>query len=174
MISLRPAPRKLVFLEYYSRATQSNDWKVKNCSEPLRIPRNADFANLQNLLRARVATLQVCRCIYYNKLKLGGPRFRERDLVYLLRQNIKTIRLSNKLDYKKFDLFKVKRNIKDISYKFHFSFIMRIYPVFYISLLEPADLDTPIGLALEIYLNLQKEVYTVKKIWKIRKYRKIL
>jgi hypothetical protein len=51
---------------------------------------------------------------------------------------------------------------------------MRIYLIFYISLLEPADLDTPAGPALEIYPNLQEKIYTVEKILKMRKYRKIL
>jgi hypothetical protein len=112
--------------------------------------------------------------MYYNKSKLKGPRFREGDLVYLLRRNIKTIRLSNKLDYKKFGLFKVKRNIKNISYEPYLSFIMRIHPVFHISLLESADLDMSIRLIPEIYLNLSKKIYTVEKVFKVRKYRKIL
>jgi hypothetical protein len=92
--------------------------------------------------------------MYYNKSKLKKPRFREGDLVYLLRRNIKIIRLSDKLDYKKFGLFKVKRNIRDISYEFYFLLTMRIHPVFHISLLELADLDTPIGPAPEIYSDL--------------------
>jgi hypothetical protein len=92
--------------------------------------------------------------MYYNKLKLERSRFRERDLVYLLRRNVKTIRLSNKLNYKKFGLFKVKRNIKDINYKLYFPFIMRIYSVFHISLLKSVNSDIPTGPAPEIYLNL--------------------
>jgi hypothetical protein len=63
-------------------------------------------------------------------------------------------RLSNKLNYKKFGPFKVKRNIKDISYEFHLLFTMRIHSIFHISLLEPADLDTPIGPVSEIYPDL--------------------
>jgi hypothetical protein len=92
--------------------------------------------------------------MYYNKLKLKESRFRERDLIYLLRRNIKTIRPNNKLDYKKFGPFKVKRNIKNISYEFYLSLTMRIYPIFHIFLLELADLDTPAGPVSEIYLNL--------------------
>jgi hypothetical protein len=38
-------------------------------------------------------------------------------MVYLLRHNIKITRLNNKLDSKKIDLFKIKRNIRDISFK---------------------------------------------------------
>jgi hypothetical protein len=112
--------------------------------------------------------------MYYNKSKLEGPRFREGDLVYLLRRNIKIIRLSDKLDYKTFGPFKVKRNIKDISYELHFLFIMRIYLVFYISLLELADLSILTGLALEVYSDLQEEVYVVKKVFKVRRYRRTL
>jgi hypothetical protein len=92
--------------------------------------------------------------MYYNKSKLKEPRFREGDLVYLLRKNIKTTRPSDKLDYKKFGPFKIKRNIKNISYELHLSFTIRIYPIFHISLLELADSDTPTEPAFEIYPNL--------------------
>jgi hypothetical protein len=92
--------------------------------------------------------------MYYNKSKLKRSRFREEDLVYLLRKNIKTIKLSNKLDYKKFGPFKVKRNIKNINYELHFLLTIKIYPVFHISLLKLTDPDTPIGPAPEIYSNL--------------------
>ena len=92
--------------------------------------------------------------MYYNKSKLEESRFREGDLVYLLRRNIKTIRFSNKLDHKKFGLFKVKRNIKDISYELHLSLTIRIYPIFYIFLLELADLNTPADPASEIHFDL--------------------
>jgi hypothetical protein len=92
--------------------------------------------------------------MYYNKSKLGGPRFREGDLVYLLRRNIKTTRPNDKLDHKKFGPFKVKRNIKNISYELYLLLIIRIYSIFHISLLEPADPDTLTGPASEIYPDL--------------------
>jgi hypothetical protein len=92
--------------------------------------------------------------MYYNKSKLEGPRFREGDLIYLLRRNIKIIRPSNKLNHKKFGPFKVKRNIKDINYEFYFPLTIRIHPIFYIFLLEPANLDTSAGPAPEIHLDL--------------------
>jgi hypothetical protein len=92
--------------------------------------------------------------MYYNKSKLERSRFRERDLIYLLRRNIKIIRPSNKLDHKKFGSFKVKRNIKNISYKLYLLSTIRIYPIFHISLLELANPDTSIRLAPEIYPNL--------------------
>jgi hypothetical protein len=112
--------------------------------------------------------------MYYNKSKFGKSRFREEDLVYLLRRNIKTIRPSNKFNYKKFGPFRVKRNIKNINYKLHLLPTIRIYLIFHISLLELADLNTPARPAPEIYLDLQEEIYTVKKVFKVKKYRKTL
>jgi hypothetical protein len=88
--------------------------------------------------------------LYANKSRLGKSRLRGGDLVYLLRRNIKIIRLSDKLDLKKIGPFKIKRNIRDISFEFKLSPIMRIHPIFYISLLEPAYLDTPKGLTPEL------------------------
>jgi hypothetical protein len=79
--------------------------------------------------------------LYANKSRLGKLYFREKNLVYLLRRNIKTTKLSDKLDLKKIGLFKVKRNIRDISFEFKFPLIIKIYPIFYISLLEPAYPD---------------------------------
>jgi hypothetical protein len=92
--------------------------------------------------------------LYANKSKLGRSRFREKNLVYLLRRNIKTIRPSDKLDLKKIGLFKVKRNIRNISFEFELSLTMRIYSVFHISLLEPAYLNISEGPALELDLEI--------------------
>jgi hypothetical protein len=90
---------------------------------------------------------------YANKLKLESPRLREGDIVYLLRRNIKITRSNNKLDSKKIGPFKIKRNIRDISFKLQLPLIMRIYLIFYISLLKPTHPDTLKRLTLEIDLE---------------------
>jgi hypothetical protein len=92
--------------------------------------------------------------MYYNKSKFKRSRFRERDLVYLLRRNIKIIRLNNKLNHKKFGSFKIKRNIKDINYELYFLLTIKIHSIFHISLLELANPNTSAGPAPEIYLDL--------------------
>jgi hypothetical protein len=88
--------------------------------------------------------------LYANKSRLEKPHLRKRDLIYLLRRNIKITRLSDKLDSKKIGPFKIKRNIRDISFEFKLPLIIRIYPVFYLLLLEPAHSDTPKGLTPEL------------------------
>ena len=88
--------------------------------------------------------------LYANKSRLGGPRLQKGDLVYLLRRNIKIIRLNDKLDLKKIGPFKVKRNIRDISFELKLPSVIKIYPVFYLLLLEPAYLDISEGLTPEL------------------------
>ena len=58
--------------------------------------------------------------------------------MYLLRKNIKTKRLSNKLDFTRLGPFKIKRKIKDTSIELELPKIIKIYLVFYVSLLEKA------------------------------------
>jgi hypothetical protein len=109
--------------------------------------------------------------LYANKFRLGGPCLRGGDLIYLLRRNIKTIRLSDKLNLKKIGPFKVKRNIRDINFELELPLIIRIYPVFYISLLESAYSDTPEGPASKLDLKIQKLVYDVESILAVRRRR---
>jgi hypothetical protein len=47
-------------------------------------------------------------------------------------------RLSDKLDYKKLRLFIVIKKILDSNYELRLPKTIKIYPIFYISLLEPA------------------------------------
>ena len=88
--------------------------------------------------------------LYANKSRLEGSYFQRGHLIYLLRRNIKTIRPSDKLDLKKIGPFKVKRNIRNISFELELLPIIRIYPIFYLLLLEPAYFDIPEGLASEL------------------------
>ena len=88
--------------------------------------------------------------LYANKSRLGKPYFQKRNLIYLLRRNIKITKPSDKLDLKKIGPFKVKRNIRDINFEFKFFLIMRIHLIFYISLLEFAYSDISKGLAPEL------------------------
>jgi hypothetical protein len=55
--------------------------------------------------------------IYYNKKRLKGPTLQEGDIVYLLQKNIKTKRLSTKLDYIKLNLYKIRKVLDLLIYE---------------------------------------------------------
>jgi len=78
-----------------------------------------------------------------------GPSLKKGDKVYLLRKNIKIKWPSNKLDFKKLGLFEILEEIGDINFKLRLPKNSRLYPVFYILLLELVLLDI---------LNLEEEV----------------
>ena len=67
----------------------------------------------------------------FNKLVLS-----ERDLVYLIRKNVKIKRLSSKLNYIKLKPFKIKKKKGSITFILDLSKDMKIYLTFYISLLN--------------------------------------
>jgi hypothetical protein len=55
--------------------------------------------------------------MYYNKKRLRGPTLSEGDLVYLLRKNIKTKRLSIKLDHTKLSSYKIRKVLSPLTYE---------------------------------------------------------
>jgi hypothetical protein len=109
--------------------------------------------------------------LYANKFKLEKSHFQKGYLVYLLRRNIKIIRLSDKLDSKKIGPFKVKRNIRNISFELKLPLTIKIYPIFYLLLLKPAYSDTSKGSVSELDPKIQELVYDVESILAVRRRR---
>ena len=75
---------------------------------------------LKNLYQELVTDIQFISqytVLYYNQKYSIGPELKEGDKVYLFRKNIRTKRLSNKLDYKKLGLFKIEKKIRTINYR---------------------------------------------------------
>ena len=96
-----------------------------------------------------------------NKKRKNRPQLKKGDKVYLLIKNIKSKRLSKKLDYIKVRPFLVKQQKGPINYELDLPEDTNIYLVFYILLLELADTQTPLQ---EIFHFKNKEEYKVKKI----------
>ena len=57
-------------------------------------------------------------------------------MIYLLRKNIRTKRLSDKLDHIKLGPFKIQKKLGPVTFRLELLRHMRIYLVFHISLLE--------------------------------------
>jgi hypothetical protein len=55
--------------------------------------------------------------IYYNKKRIKGLTLSEKDLIYLLWKNIKTKRLSMKLDHIKLDSYKIWKVLSPLTYE---------------------------------------------------------
>jgi hypothetical protein len=95
---------------------------------------------------------------YVDKIRLKGLILKEGDKVYLLRRNLKTKRLSSKLDWKKLGPFKIETKISEVNYKLTLLPTMKIHPVFHILLLEPTSINSKLIITVELDENQEYEV----------------
>ncbi len=100
---------------------------------------------------------------YQNKKRKTTSQLKERNKVYFLTKNLKTRKLSKKLNHVKVESFLVKKIKKSINYELDLSKNARVFSVFHISLLKSANLITP--LQDTFYFHSQKEEqYEIEKI----------
>jgi hypothetical protein len=89
--------------------------------------------------------------IYYDKKHRSAPNLKRGEKVYLLRRNIKMKRLSQKLDHQKIGPFTIEEKLGLVNYKLQLpKSMLKIHPVFYILLLEPAPKNAKIVENVEI------------------------
>jgi len=103
--------------------------------------------------------------LYANKRRDKESTFKERNKAYLLRQNIKTKRSSNKLNHTKLESYKILEIKELINYKLNLSAFMRIHSIFHICLLKSANVNTSIQTeSSEIDSKSQNVEYKVEDI----------
>jgi len=120
---------------------------------------------LYKKLQKNIQFLSKCMILYANKKRDRRFTFKKRDKAYLLKRNIKTKRLSNKLNHMKLESFEILEEKKSINYKLNLSTFMRIYSIFHIFLLKFANSNTSIQTeSSEIDSESQNIKYKVKNI----------
>jgi hypothetical protein len=73
-----------------------------------------------------------------DKKRIIRLTFKEGDKVYLLQANLRTKKLSNKLNSLRVGLFKVLAKTRPVNYKLKLLALIKIHLVFYVKLLELA------------------------------------
>ena len=94
--------------------------------------------NLHRDLKELAKLVQERMKRYYNLKVSEGLNLKGGDKVWLLYKNILSRQPSKKLDYVKLGLFKIKKKITEVNYKLNLLAKIKIYPVQYIAMLEPA------------------------------------
>jgi len=84
------------------------------------------------------------------------------ERVYLRTNNIHVKQRSKKLNNKSIEPFKIKRNIKELSYKLDLLKKMQIHPVFHASMLQCCNQFIPLQI-IETFVEPDKE-YQVENI----------
>jgi hypothetical protein len=123
-----------------------------------------DIIRIQRQLSNDITFLNVRMARYANQKRIEGPTFGEGDKVYLWRRNIKTRRPNSKLDFLKIGPYEVKAKKGPVNYELRLPSQMRIHPVFHVSLLEPADPETPVDTQVKIHPESQETEFEVEKV----------
>ena len=120
---------------------------------------------LHKELQKNIQFLVERSALYVNKKRDKNPTLKEKNKVYLLRRNIKTKRLNNKLDYIKLESFRILEIKRLINFRLNLSTFMTIHSVFHIFFLKSADPNTFIQTeSSEINSESQNVEYEVKNI----------
>ena len=90
-------------------------------------------------------------------------------MIYLAIKNIITKRFNKKLDYKYLGLYKVIKRISKNNYQLDLPPKVRIYLIFYISLLKDVINIEPINTGRN-NVKVNKEKYKAEKVFDIRNY----
>ncbi len=92
---------------------------------------------------------------YQNKKRKTIFQLKKKNKIYLFTKNLRTRKLSKKLNYIKIELFFVKKTKKSVNYKLDLLKNVKVFSVFYILLLKSADSSTFIQKIF--YYKLQKK-----------------
>jgi transposase InsO family protein len=106
---------------------------------------------------------------YVNKKRKTAPQLKRGDKVYLHTKNLRTKRPSKGLDNVKVGPFLISERNGPVTYTLELPPDAKIHPRFHISLLEPADPETPLQRTFRYEIEEEKE-FEVEKILDHRRY----
>jgi hypothetical protein len=97
--------------------------------------------NILKLLRDEMAFSQAVMISQTDRNRLSTPILQPGDKVWLFTRNLKTRRLSKKLDWKNIGPFEIIESIGTRAYRLAFPETMKIYDVFHVNLLKSVSTD---------------------------------
>jgi hypothetical protein len=136
---------------------------------PAAILKADELKNLYEEMKIELEFVRKRMKKYYDDKKVGGPTFKEGEMVYLAIKNITIKRPSHKLDYKYIGPYKIKRKISENNYELDLPLKVRLYPIFHISLLESAADTIQVKVGNEPEEIEGPEVYEAEAIRDMRK-----
>ena len=91
------------------------------------------------------------------------PQLKKGDKMYLLTKNLRTKKVSKKLNHVKIDPFFIKQQKKSVNYELNLFSDIKIHSIFHVSLLKSADPKTPIQNTFHFQYEDEDE-YEIEKI----------
>ena len=93
---------------------------------------------------SNIVWMQQKSTAYQNKKRKTMPQLKKGDKMYLLTKNLKTKKISKKLNHVKIDSFFIKQQKRSVNYELNLFSNTKIHSIFHVSLLKSADPKTSI------------------------------
>ena len=133
--------------------------KLQHVSAQSAIKRAKTFKKIHS----NIVRMQQKSTAYQNKKRKTMPQLKERDKMYLLTKNLKTKKVSKKLNHVRVGPFFIKQQKKSVNYELDLSSDTKIHSIFHVSLLKSADSKTLIQNTFYFQYKNENE-YEVEKI----------
>ena len=114
-------------------------------------------------IHSNIVRMQQRSTAYQNKKQKTMSQLKERNKVYLLTKNLKTKKVSKKLNHVKIDPFFIKQEKKSVDYKLNLFSDIKIHSIFHVSLLKSANPKTFIQNTFHFQYE-EKDEYEIEKM----------
>ena len=126
-----------------------------------------EMKKIHKEMEERIQRAQTQSISYVNKKRKTAPQLKEGDKVYLHTRNLRTKRPSKGLDHVKVGPFLILKRNGPVTYTLKLPPDAKIHPRFHVSLLEPADSETPLQQNFR-YEREEENEFEVEKILAMR------
>jgi transposase InsO family protein len=122
-----------------------------------------EMKNIHKEMSRKLLNAQSQSISYVNKKRKTAPQLKEGDKVYLHTKNLRTKRPSKGLDNVKVGPFLISKRNGPVTYTLELPPDAKVHPRFHVSLLEPADPETPLQRTFR-YETEEDNVFEVERI----------
>ena len=130
--------KKISFFANFEKKSNLFEKKLQHVSAQSAMKR----AKTLKKIHSNIVRMQQRSTAYQNKKRKTMPQLKERDKMYLLTKNLKTKKISKKLNHVKIDSFFIKQQKKSVNYELNLFSNIKIHSIFHVSLLKSADSKT--------------------------------
>ena len=93
-------------------------------------------------IHSNIVRMQQKSAVYQDKKRKTMPQLKKGDKIYLLTKNLKTKKVSKKLNHVKVGSFFIKQQKRSVNYELNLFSDIKIHSIFHVSLLKSADSET--------------------------------
>ena len=151
--------KKILFFANFEKKSNLFEKKLQHVSAQSAMKR----AQTLKKIYSNIVRMQQKFIAYQNMKRKTMPQLKKGDKIYLLTKNLKTKKISKKLNHVKVDLFFIKQQKKSINYELNQLWNIKIHSIFHVSLLKPADPKTFIQNTFHFQYKNEDE-YEIEKI----------